>query len=567
MTELVFLQDLVVVFAAALVVVAVLGRLRIPSIAGFIIAGALVGPAALGLVQDIHQVEVLAEIGVVLLLFGIGLELSLERIRRLWSAVLIGGTIQVGITILATTGVGVGMGIQPGRAVFLGFVVAVSSTAIVLRGLSSRGELEAPHGRLAVGILIFQDLCVVLMIVTLPFLAGMGGSATVALITVGRALAILAGVFVAARLVVPLILMGASRTRRRDVFILAVALACLGTAWVVSSAGVSIALGAFLAGLVVSGSEYRHQAMSDLFPLREVLASVFFVSVGMLLDMGAAAERTGPILSMLAAILVGKFLIVFFTAAVMRLPLRVCVLTGAALAQVGEFSFVLFRAAGDFNLVEASLAGDLTVAVILSMLVTPFILSVGPRLAAGASRLSWLTRLLQVRIPEARVDEGRLHDHAIIAGYGLAGQELAEALGHCGTPFVTVDLNPANVRLAARQGLPSYFGDVTSPEVLHRLCVENARELVLAVNDPDAAARAVRAARQLAPDLTVIARTQYVADIAGLVAAGASKIIVAEAEAAAEVTSCVLKEHGVAQEIIDSQLARIRARRAEQAEE
>ena len=227
MTELAFLQDLVVIFAAALVVVVVLGRLRIPSIAGFIIAGALVGPAALGLVQDIHQVEVLAEVGVVLLLFGIGLELSLERIRRLWSAVLIGGTIQVGITILATTGVGVGMGIQPERAVFLGFVVAVSSTAIVLRGLSSRGELEAPHGRLAVGIFIFQDLCVVLMIVALPFLAGTGGSATEALITVGRALAILAGVFVAARLVVPLVLMGASRTRQRDVFILAVALACL----------------------------------------------------------------------------------------------------------------------------------------------------------------------------------------------------------------------------------------------------------------------------------------------------------------------------------------------------
>jgi CPA2 family monovalent cation:H+ antiporter-2 len=567
MTELPFLQDLVVVFAAALVVVAVLGRFKIPSIAGFIIAGALVGPAALGLVQDIHRVEVLAEVGVVLLMFGIGLELSLERIRRLWSAVLIGGTIQVSITILATTAIGVGMGLQPGRAVFLGFVVAVSSTAIVLRGLSSRGELEAPHGRLAVGILIFQDLCVVLMIVALPFLAGTGGSATMVLTTIGRALAILAGIFVAARLVVPLVLMGASRTRRRDVFILAVALVCLGTAWVVSSAGVSVALGAFLAGLVVSGSEYRHQAMSDLFPLREVLASVFFVSVGMLLDMGAAVERTGPILAILAAILAGKFLIVFFTAAVMRLPLRVCILTGAALAQVGEFSFVLFRAAGDFNLVETSLAGDLTVAVILSMLVTPFTLSLGPRMAAGASRLNWLTRLLQVRIPEARVDQGQLYDHVIIAGYGLAGQELAEALGNCDKPFVTVDLNPANVRLAARQGLQSYFGDVTSPEVLHRLCVENARGLVLTVNDPDAAARAVRAARRLAPDLTVIARSQYVTDIAGLIAAGASRVIVAETAAAAEVTSCVLEEQGVSQQSIDIQLARIRARRAEQAAE
>ena len=165
------------------------------------------------------------------------------------------------------------------------------------------------------------------------------------------------------------------------------------------------------------------------------------------------------------------------------------------------------------------------------------------------------------------MDQGQLHDHVIIAGYGLAGQELAEALGNCDKPFVTVDLNPANVRLAARQGLQSYFGDVTSPEVLHRLCVENARGLVLTVNDPDAAARAVRAARRLAPDLTVIARSQYVADIAGLVAAGASRVIVAETAAAAEVTSCVLEEQGVSQQSIDIQLARIRARRAEQAAE
>jgi len=563
MPQLDFLKDLVIVFGAALVVVAVLGRLRVPSIAGYILAGILIGPATSGLIGDVHQTEVLAEVGVVLLLFGIGLELSLERIRRLWRAVVIGGAIQVVTTVLCGVAVARAFDVEPARAVFLGFVIAVSSTAIVLRGLSARGELDAPHGRLAVGILIFQDLCVIPMMLALPLLAGSAGSTRDGLMALGISIAILGGAILATRVIAPPLLGAASKTRQRDVFVLAVAVICLGIAWAVSYAGVSVALGAFLAGLVVSGSEFRHQALSDVIPLREVLASVFFVSVGMLLDPQVLVGHIGQILSMLAAILVGKFLLVFLTGALMRLPLRVCVLTGVALCQVGEFSFVLLKGGLRSDLIADPLTGNLLAAVILSMLVTPFLLRLGPRLAAGAGRITPLTRLLQVRSLGEEPPEEELRDHVVIAGYGFAGRQLARSLRSCKIPYVVADLNVENVRLAIRDGFPAFFGDVTSPEVLTHLGIELASELVVTVNDPDAARRAVMLARRLSPEIRIIARATYIEDKPGLLKAGADEVVAAEVEAAVEISYLILKRHEADPGTLNNVLHYIRSAQAE----
>jgi CPA2 family monovalent cation:H+ antiporter-2 len=563
MPQLDFLKDLVIVFGAALIVVAVLGRLRVPSIAGYIIAGILIGPATLGLINDVHQTEVLAEVGVVLLLFGIGLELSLERIRRLWRAVVIGGAIQVGTTVLCTTIVARALGVDTPYAVFLGFVIAVSSTAIVLRGLSARGELDAPHGRLAVGILIFQDLCVVPMMLMLPLLSGSGGASSDALMALATSLAILGGAILATRVIAPPLLSAASRTRQRDVFVLAVAVICLGIAWAASYAGVSVALGAFLAGLVVSGGEFRHQALSDVIPLREVLASVFFVSVGMLLDPQQLSGQVGQILGILAAILIGKFLLIFLAGAVMGLPLRVCVLTGVALCQVGEFSFVLLKGGLSSGLIEDPLMGNLLAAVILSMLVTPFLIRLGPRLAAGAGRITPLTRLLQVRSLGEEPPRRELHDHVIIAGYGFAGRQLARSLRSCDLSYLVVDLNVENVRLAIRDGVAAFFGDVTSPEVLDHLGVARARELVMTVNDPDAARRAVILARSLSPKIRIIARAAYLEDKPRLLEAGADEVVAAEVEAAVEITYLILKNHDADAGTLNNLLGYIRSDQAE----
>ena len=542
MTELVFLQDLVVILAAAVVVVALLNRLRVPSITAFIIAGTIVGPHGLRLVQDLHQVEMLAEVGVVLLLFGIGLELSLSRVRRLWRPIAIGGAVQVGTTILVVLGLSSLFGRDWRSGLLLGFIIAVSSTAIVLRALSVRGELQAPHGRLAIGILIFQDLCVVPMVLVIPFLGNAAGPDTSVVVPLLTAAAVVVGVLVAARFLVPHFLDRVARTRQRDLFVLSVFLVCFGTAWAVSSVGVSLALGAFLAGLVVSGSHYREQAISDLVPLRDVLASVFFVSVGMLLDLRNVVDGLLPISLLFVAIIVGKFIVVFITASVMRLPSRVGVLTAASLSQVGEFSFVLLLAAGKTGLLEESFESNLTVAIILSMLATPFGLALGPHLAGGLGKLNLLTRLLQVRTTEDVRETQSLRDHVIIAGYGLTGRKLARALKQRDAPYIIVDLNTENVRNAAREGEPACFGDVTSPEVLDHLRVAEASELVISINDTEATARATRAARLAAPSLRITVRAAYEADVERLEKAGANRVFAAEVAVATVIADQVLED-------------------------
>ncbi|MBU8872019.1 MAG: cation:proton antiporter [Gemmatimonadales bacterium] len=541
MTELAFLFDLVVILAAAVTAVAFLRYLRVPSIAGFIIAGTVVGPHALGLVQDLHRVEIIAELGVVLLLFGIGLELSLSRVRRLWRPIAVGGAVQVCTTILVVLGLSLLFGRDLGSGLLLGFIVAVSSTAIVLRGLSDRGELETPHGRLALGILIFQDLCVVPMVLVIPVLGHTVGADTNVLVPLLKAAGVVAGVVVAARLVVPRFLEEIARTRKRDLFVLSVFLICLGTAWVVSMVGVSLALGAFLAGLVVSGSRYRDQAISDLVPLRDVLASVFFVSIGMMLDLRNVLDNLGPILGLFAAIIVGKFIIIFLSASIMRLPLRVGVLTAASLCQVGEFAFVLLLAAGGTGLLDETLTSNLTVAVILSMVAAPFGIALGPHLAGGLGKLNPLTRLLKVRTTQEIRETESLRNHVIIAGYGLTGRSLAQALDRIGTPYIIVDMNTENVREAAERGESACFGDVTSAEVLECLGIAEASELVIAINDPDATARATGAARLAAPGLRITVRTTFDVDVKRLEEAGATQVVAAEAAASDAIITLVLR--------------------------
>lgn len=524
MHQLEFLKDLVVVLAVAVVVVGVLRRVGIPTIAGFILAGVLTGPAALGLIDGTKEVAALAEIGVVLLLFGIGLELSLDRIRRRWQTVLLGGALQVGATLALAALTGWLFGLEPGAALFVGCVVAISSTAVVLRALAKRGELETPHGRFAVGLLVFQDLSVVPMILAVPFLAGRGGTAFEAVNTLGLAVAVLIGTLVAARIVVPRLLKLVAETRERELFVLTVFLVCFGTAWLVSSVGVSLALGAFLAGLVVASSEYRHQALGELIPARELLASLFFVSVGMLLDPLAVADRFGAVLALVAAILVGKFAIVTVVALVLRLPIRSAVLAGAALCQVGEFAFVLFGAASSYELVSATVSNDLLVATVLSMLSTPLLLAVSPRVASVVAAVAG------ARHDPVDVSGGTpaTEGHVIVVGYGLCGRSVCEALREADTPHVVVDVDVRNVREANRNGSRAILGDVTQPELLHAIGVRDARLVVLSINDVRGTELATKIIRQTAPDVDVVVRAHYEVDRPVLMQAGASRIVTSE---------------------------------------
>jgi K+:H+ antiporter len=545
MSEMTVLGDLLVIFLFAVPIVAILNRFGVPSIAGFILVGILIGPKAIGLIENIHEVEVFAEIGVALLLFGIGLELSLNKLRRLWRPILIGGGLQVSGTILVAFLITKELGQTPQQALFWGFLVAVSSTAIVLRGLEKRDELDAPHGRLTLGILVFQDLSVVPMMLVIPLLASSGSSGKELAMTLLKSAAILGGVLGASRILVPRILNMISATRQRDLFVLTIFLICIGTAWITSFAGVSLALGAFLAGLIVAESEYRHQAFSEMIPFKMILTSLFFISIGMMLDPIALRHNFVPILLILAAILSLKFFLVFVVGLVMRLPLRVSILSAMALAQVGEFSFVLIFAADKTNLLMKQPLDNFLIAAVLSMLITPLALVFAPHVAAGVGKLSMLTRLLDVQTAQhATMRKKQWHDHVIIAGFGMTGEMLADSLQGHQVEHVVVDLNPENVRRAISDGVPAYFGDVTQSEVLNLLGIKRARTLVVIINDPDASERAVRAARGISANLHIFARTRYEIDVESLRAAGADDVVSAEKEAAVKVSSCVLAELG-----------------------
>ena len=532
MHELDLLRDMVVVLGSAVVVVAVLSRIGLPSIAGYILTGIVVGPKALGLIANLHQVEVLAEVGVVLLLFGVGLELSLDRLRALWRAVLIGGGLQVAATTIVVAAIGIATGLPVGGAIFLGCVISVSSTAVVLRGLAARGELEAPHGRLAVGILVFQDLCVVPMVLLIPFLAGDSGSLTEALKTTGVAVAVLVGVLATAAVLAPRVLMLIARTRERDLFVLSIFLICFGTAWIVSLSGISLALGAFLAGLVVAGSQFRHQALSEIIPAREVFAALFFVSVGMLLDVSTIAARLPEIAGLLAIILVSKLLIVSATALLLRSPLRVAVLSGAILCQVGEFSFVLLSVPAAQGLLPEVFAQNLLVAIILSMLVTPLFISVAPHVALTAARIPWMNKVLDAE-PPGFEEHTTNRDHVIVAGYGPTGQSICRALKRTGYDYVVVDINPDNVRAAHDHGHSAVFGDVTQREVLEALGCHHAACALLLINDYRATRVATEVVRTLAPEVPIVVRARFAADVEDLLRAGATRVVSAEEAASA----------------------------------
>ena len=534
-----FLKDLVIVLGAAVIVVTLLQRAGIPSIAGFILTGAIVGPNALGLVSETSKVEVLAEVGIVLLLFGVGLELSLSRLRQLWKAILLGGGLQVGLTIVSTAALAAWFGLSTGPAIFLGCIVAVSSTAVVLRGLSARGELEAPHGRLALGILVFQDLCVIPMMLAVPYLAGEGGSAQDIVLTVGTVLLIVAGVLMAASHLVPRLLAIVARARERELFILAVFLVCFGTAWALSLAGISLALGAFLAGLVVAGSEFRRQAMSDLIPPREALASLFFVSVGMLLNVSDILQQAISTIGLLCLILIGKFSIILGTALILRLPLRVGILSATTLCQIGEFSFILLKAAQGTDLLGNPLSHNLLMAIVLSMLLTPMAIAFGPHLAGSAARVPWLNRLLDAEPPGVDAQEPH-SEHVIIAGFGWTGRRVCSALQREDVAYIAVDRNPDKVHEAHDAGVRAVLGDVSQREVLEEVGCRRARLVVVDIKVTSAAESVVRAIRATAPDVPIIALIQYEMDRDFLQRAGASDVVTVEATASSVIVdTCI----------------------------
>ncbi len=565
LNDLTFLYQLVVIFGVAVLVAVLLGRIGLPTIAGMLLAGVLMGPNGLAIIVSTHDVEVLAEVGVVLLLFTIGLELSLERLRRIWRLVAFGGGVQVVLTVLATAGLAVALGRGFNEAIFFGFLVALSSTAIVLRALSERGEMDAPHGRMILGVLIFQDLSVVPMMLVVPMLAVGAAASPVAVATaLGGAAVMVVAVVGGAWLVVPRILRIVAAERKRDLFVLTVLLICIGTAWLTSLSGLSLALGAFLAGIVLAGSGFGHQAMSDVLPFRDAFTSLFFISVGMLLDVRLLLEEPLLVGLLFMGLLLAKFIIATLAGLVMRFPFQVALTTGIGLAQVGEFSFVLVKVGEEAGVIGGAESRLFLTVGVMTMLVTPVLVRIAPHLAAGMSRLNPLQRAFGALNPgEELPDKTGLADHVIIAGFGLGGRMLAGALKSINIPYIVLELDPARVDSYRKEGEPIFYGDVTSTEVLNHVNCTLAREIVLVINDPRAVRRCIAGVRHHAPEQHITVRTRYFEDIAELKRLGATDVVVEEFENAVELMARVLRRAGTPRNVIADRIGEARVSREE----
>jgi CPA2 family monovalent cation:H+ antiporter-2 len=570
-----FLTDLVVVFAVTAAVVFAFGRAQLPSVVGLLVSGVLVGPYGLSLVADVESVKLLAEIGVVVLLFTVGLEFSMSRLMVMLPLMgKIGLPQVIGTTALVTLATWWYLGTLA-QAVFAGLLVAMSSTAIVLKLLADRGETGTPHGRIAVAVLLLQDLLVVAAMLAVPLLADAAGispseAATLPNAPPGHApplfanpfaavvvgIAVVAAVLIAGRRLVPMVLHEVVRQRNRELFLITVVLVCLGTAAVTAQVGLSLALGAFLAGLSLAESEYGHQAFTEVLPFRDTLASLFFVSVGMLLDIRFLIANAGLVAVTVLAIVIAKMIVTALPAWLAGFPPRTSLLAGAGIAQVGEFSFVLGSRGAEAGLLDTGDYQTFLAAAVLTMAVTPLATSAMPRLCERlAGRGGWGGWLAE---EPGDKDGPGLADHVIIAGFGLNGRNLAAALGEFGVRHVILELNPETVRREKLAGRDIRYGDCTRVAVLTHAGLERARAFVIAISDPASTRRSVRVARELAPAVRIFVRTEYVSEVDELEALGADEVVPAEFETALTLFDRVLGMYDVPPETIDGLVAKMR---------
>ena len=557
MPEIHLLEELLIVLAVTIAIVYLFQKLRVPAIVGFLLAGVVIGPGGSGLIENVGQVETLADIGLVLLLFTIGIEFSLETILSMQRRILLAGFLQVVLTTVAVVGIASAMGASPAVGIFYGFLVTMSSTAIVLRAYQERGEINALHGRLASGTLLFQDLCIVPMMLMVPFLARSGPVDVAGILwAVVKSLLTLALVVWLARKVLPRLLRHVALVKNREIFVLFIVLVCLGTAWLSSKTGLSLALGALIAGLVISESELSHQIVADVLPLRDCFSGIFFISIGMLLDPGALGRNwLTPALELLLLVSVktGVTLLVFWY---LYRSLRLGIILGFSLAQIGEFSFILAKAGIGQRLLSAGEEQTFLAASILSMIATPLLI---PAAHSITNRMSGKIRpgTSPAISPEAAGHVGT-DGHVIIVGYGLNGQNLARVLRESAIPYRVLELDPELVHQGKTAGEPIDFGDGTRTDILLQAGIHRARVLVIAISDPAATARIVSQARRMRRDINIIVRTRYVAEIERLYRLGANQVIPEEFETSVEIFARVLQEYHIPRNVITLQVDLIR---------
>ncbi|RPD91790.1 potassium transporter KefB [Aureibaculum marinum] len=557
------LQDFVILLGFSILIVFLLQRLKLPSILGFLVTGIIIGPHGLSLIKASDQIEVISEIGVILLLFVIGMELSIKQLASIKNTVFIGGSLQVGLSILFSGVTYYFLGKTMEEAVFVGFLFSLSSTAIVLKILQDRNEMKTAHGRNALAILIFQDIVVVPMMLITPILSGASENVTMSIIMlVVKSIIVVIITIVSARYIVPKLMYAVAKTNSKELFLLTTIAICFAVAFLTSEAGLSLALGAFLAGLIISESEYSHQATSIILPFRELFTSIFFISIGMLLDLAFFFEHIGIILLLVMAVFLVKTLATSIAVAVLRYPPKTVLLTGLSLFQIGEFAFILSTIGMEYGLLSHEVNQYFLSVSIVSMIFTPFVIMFSHTISD-----KFLSTKLGRRIDNnvfsdtenEDVLDHELSNHLIIIGFGINGSNLAKAAQYADIPYVVIEMNASIVKKSKQEGIPILFGDASEPHILDTANLTKARSVVIAISNKEVTKTVIRNIRETSRSVHILVRTKYVREIRGLIALGADDVIPEEFETSIEIFSRVMHNFLVPESQIDQLIDYVRS--------
>lgn len=547
--------DLILLFAVAIVIILLFSRLKIPAVIGFLITGIALGPFGFKVIDDIESVNNLAEFGIILLLFTLGIEFSFKEIFQLRKALLLGGGSQIIFTAIGFFLVAYIFNFGLKAAILIGFLAALSNTGIVLKIMSDKGELDSLHGKNTLAILIAQDLISIPMMLFIPFLTENGKDTTQIYLLILKLLFLLVFVYVLAKYVVSYLLYRIAKTRIRELFLITILVICFGIVWLTSSLGVSVALGAFLAGLIISESEFSQQALSNILPFRDIFLSIFFVSIGMLLNFKTVIDNFILVIILTLSVLIIKAIFATLSVNLLKLPFRVSVYIGLSLSSIGEFSFILAKEGLKLGIIDNNFNQIFLAISITTITVVPFLMKYQNKL------YDILERIIKIKSDKYYAFElkEKLKDHLIIVGYGINGKNLTKAANFSNIPHVVLEINPETVEKERKKGIPIYYGDAATVGVLEAMNIKEARIIVIAINDPYSARRIVAIAKGLNKNLHVIVRTRFISEINGLLETGADEVIPEEYETSIEIFTRVLLKYLVPLEEIENFIDEIRA--------
>ncbi|CAM4249302.1 cation:proton antiporter [Gillisia hiemivivida] len=564
--EIPILKDIVIILGLSIFIILLFQKIKVPSLLGFLLAGIIAGPHAFNLISSQHEVELLSEIGIIFLLFIIGIELSLKGLAAIKKTIIIGGGMQVGGTILLTAFLANIIGIPLNTAVFIGFLFSLSSTAIVLKILQEKGEVTSPHGRITVAILIFQDIVVVPMMLLTPLLTGQDENIwnTLGILLI-KIVGVLIVIYLLAIYIVPRIFELVVKSKNRELFILTTIVFCFSVAWLTSAIGLSLALGAFFAGLIISESDYSHQATANVLPFREIFISFFFISVGSLLNLEFFFNNFIYVILLVIAVILLKMLIIIITVVTLRYPARTMFLTVFSIFQVGEFSLLLSTVGLENGLLPTNIYQYFLAISIITMALTPFLMNYAPRLTYFLLKIP-VPKTIRKRLisyhniqlqNHSNIEE--LKDHLVIIGYGINGKNISKAAKSTNIPYVIVDLEQDAFLEAKSNKEPIVFGDATNPVILKHLHVQEARVVVIAISDPDATKKIINEVRNYSKTAFIIVRTRYVKEIEDNIRLGADEVIPEEFETSIEIFSRVLRKYLIPHDEIQNFINQVRS--------